>query len=280
LTKFLKLHGRAAFLAALLAFAGNTRADWEVLSTAILGTPAEGVSVIETNLERNTTEDSARLFAIIFDNRSHTLSVVDSPKPGKSRLSTTLESRQAIGGVNGGYFEPDFKPVGLVVAEGKTRQKFKTAKILTGIVATSPNGGVSIFRSNRFDPEPGAYSAAIQCGPMLLEDSAPLEGLNSQKIARRTAVATGPGQRCALIYLTSVTLADAAEILALPKILGAWAPTTALNLDGGSSSTLWARNIISLPEIKRVRNFLEVVPRQSYPPQRPPGDSPGTQFRR
>jgi len=61
--------------------------------------------------------------------------------------------------------------------------------------------------------------------------------------------------------LCSVTLADAAEILALPKILGSWAPSTALNLDGGSSSTLWARDIISLPEIKRVRNFLEVVPR-------------------
>jgi uncharacterized protein YigE (DUF2233 family) len=261
LPKFLKLHGRAAFLAALLAFGGNTRANWEILTTEILGTPAEGVTVIETNLQRNTPEDSARLVAIVFDNRSHTLRVVDSPKPGKSRLSSTLESRQAIGGVNGGYFEPDFKPSGLVVIEGKTRQKFKKAKILTGIVATSPKGGVSIFRSNRFDPKPGAYSEAIQCGPMLVEDSAPVEGLNSQKIDRRTAVATGPNQRCALIYMTSVTLADAAEILALPKILGAWTPATALNLDGGSSSTLWARDIISLPEIKRVRNFLEVVPR-------------------
>ncbi|MFM8981990.1 MAG: phosphodiester glycosidase family protein, partial [Spartobacteria bacterium] len=86
-------------------------------------------------------------------------------------------------------------------------------------------------------------------------------GMNSEKLARRTAVATGPNQRCALIYLTSITLADAAEILSLPKILSAWTPATALNLDGGSSSTLWARDIISLPEIKRVRNFLEVVPR-------------------
>jgi len=261
LPRFLKIHGRAAFFAALLAFVGNTRANWEILSTEILGNPAEGVSVIETNLQRNASEGSARLVAIVFDNRSHTLCVVDSPKPGKSRLSTTLESRQAIGGVNGGYFEPDFKPVGLVVSEGKIRQKFKKAKILTGIVATSPKGSVSIFRSNRFDPKPAAYSEAIQCGPMLIEDSAPVEGLNTQKIARRTAVATGPNHRCALIYLTSVTLADAAEILSLPKILGAWAPSTALNLDGGSSSTLWARDIISLPEIKRVRNFLEVVPR-------------------
>ncbi len=259
--RFLKLHGRAAFFAALLAFVGNTRANWEILSTEILGNPAEGVTVIETNLQRNASEGSARLVAIVFDNRSHTLRVVDSPKPGEASLSSILESRQAIGGVNGGYFEPDFTPVGLVVTEGKTRQNFKKAKLLSGIVATSAKGAVSIFRSSRFDPKPGAYLEAIQCGPMLIEKSAPVEGLNTQKIARRTAVATSPNHRCALIYLTSVTLADAAEILAIPKILGAWTPSTALNLDGGSSSTLWARDIISLPEIKRVRNFLEVVPR-------------------
>jgi len=252
LQKILKLHGRAAVLAALLAFLGNARAGWEILATEILGSPAEGVAVVETQLRRSDSEGSARLVAIVFNNRSHTLRVVDSPKPGELRLSSILESRKAIGGVNGGYFEPNFTPVGLVISAGKTSQNFKKAKLLSGIVATSPKGGVSIFRSS---------SEAIQCGPMLVEDSAPVEGLNSEKIARRTAVATGSGQRCALIYLTSVTLADAAEILSLPKILGAWTPTTALNLDGGSSSTLWARDIISLPEIKRVRNFLEVVPR-------------------
>lgn len=217
--------------------------------------------MIETNLQSLDPEGSARLVAIVLDNNSHTLRVVDSPKPGEASLSNILESRQTIGGVNGGYFEPDFTPVGLVVTEGKTRQIFKKAKLLSGIVATSPKGVVSIFRSSRFDPKPGAYQEAIQCGPMLVENSVPVAGLNSEKIARRTAVATGPNQRCALIYLTSITLADAAEILALPKILGTWTPATALNLDGGSSSTLWARDIISLPEIKRVRNFLEVVPR-------------------
>lgn len=259
--KILNIHGRAAVLAALLAFVGNARADWEILSTQILGSPAAGVSVVETQLQRKDSNGTARLVAVVFDNRSHTLRVVDSPKPGESRLSGILESRQAIAGVNGGYFEPDFTPVGLVVSKGKTRQNFKKAKILTGIVATSPKGGVSIFRSSRFDTKPGAYLEAIQCGPMLVENSAPVAGLNSEKIARRTAVATGPNQRCALIHMTSTTLADAAEILSLAKILGAWAPSTALNLDGGSSSTLWSRDIISLQEIKRVRNFLEVVAR-------------------
>ena len=250
---------RAAFVAALLAFCGTTRADWEILSTQILGTPADGVEVLETQLKRQNPDGHARLVAIVFNTRSHTIRVVDSPKPGETRLANLLESRQAIAGVNGGYFEPDFTPVGLVISEGKTRQKFKKAKILSGIVATSPKGTLSIFRSARFDPNPGAYREAIQCGPMLVENSTPVPGLNTEKIARRTAVATGPANQAALIYLTSVTLADAAEILSLPKIFGSWKPTLALNLDGGSSSSLWARNTISLPEIKRVRNFIEVT---------------------
>lgn len=248
-------------IAALLAFLGNLHAGWEIVATETLGSPAKGVEVLETRLHRKNPEGSARLVAIDFDNRWNTLRVIDSPNPGEASLSAVMESRLGIGGVNGGYFEADFTPVGLVISEGKTLQPFKKAKLLGGIVATSNRGVVSIFRSARFDPKTGAYREAIQCGPMLVENSTPVPGLNSKKIARRTAFAVGPEKRCSLIYLTSVTLADAAEILVLPKILGAWTPATALNLDGGSSSTLWARDIISLPEIKRVRNFLEVVPR-------------------
>ncbi len=253
--------GRAAFFAALLALLGNLEAGWEILSIQNLGHPAGGIQIVETRLERKEPAATARLVGIVFENRSHTLRVVDSPKPGEASLSSVLENKQAIGGVNGGYFEPDFTPVGLLVSQGKTRQKFKKAKLLSGILAVSPKGSISILRSHRFDPKPGAYREAIQCGPMLLEDAIPVPGLNSEKIARRTVAATGPGQRCGLIYITSVTLADAAEILTIPKVLGGWSPTAALNMDGGSSSALWARDTISLPEIKRVRNFLEVVPR-------------------
>jgi hypothetical protein len=39
---------------------------------------------------------------------------------------------------------------------------------------------------------------------------------------------------------------DAARILALPSILDTWKPKTAINLDGGSSSGMWAANSISL----------------------------------
>ena len=62
----------------------------------------------------------------------------------------------------------------------------------------------------------------------------------------------------------TVTLADTARILTLPGILGDWRPATALNLDGGSSSGLWAATSpapVSLPEFGHVRNYIGIAPR-------------------
>jgi len=250
----------SAIIAVLFVLPAIALGDWTVVSSKTTPGAAKGIEVVETELSRAEPAGTARVVAVVLDNRAHTLRVVESPKPGEAALADVMESHDALAGVNGGYFEPDFTPVGLVVAQGKTRQPFKKAKLLGGIVAVSPKGAVSILRSGRFDPKPGTYREALQCGPMLVENSSPVVGLNAGKIARRTAVATGPGGRVALIYLTSVTLADAAKILAAPKTLGPWKPASALNLDGGSSSGLWARGVISRPEIKRVRNFLAVVP--------------------
>jgi hypothetical protein len=99
---------------------------------------------------------------------------------------------------------------------------------------------------------------------MLVEGEHPTAGLNQERSARRTIVATDGRGRWALIYLTSVTLADAARILTTPSALGDWVPTSALNLDGGSSSGLWAATSpaqVSLSEFGHVRNYIGIVPR-------------------
>jgi hypothetical protein len=250
----------AGLLAAtLLAAAAPLHAGWEIDSTKTLGSPAPGVTVVET--ECSNGEKTARLTSILFSDKTHTLRVIDSPAPGNATLENTLKHHAAIAGVNGGYFEPDFTPVGLAIADSKTLSRFKQAKLLGGIAGTTPKGAVTIIRSYAYATEKPAFAEAIQCGPMLVREGTPVPGLESTRIARRTAIATAPKNRCALLRLTSCTLADAAEILSLPGILGTWTPQTALNLDGGTSTALWAANTTSLPEIKRVRNFLALFPR-------------------
>lgn len=250
-----------AVLAAVLfcLTAPAAQAQWAVTASRSLGFPRPGLEIIESECKNG--DSTARVTAIVFREKAFTLRVVDSPSPGSAILENTLRHAGVPAGVNGGYFHPDFTPIGLVVSEGKTIHPYEKAKLLSGIVGSDSQGRITIRRSSDYLRKQPSFREAIQCGPMLVEGGKPVAGLNATRIARRTAAATGSEGRAALAYITSVSLEDAAQILALPHLFGSWAPHTALNLDGGTSSGLWADTVVSLPEIKRVRNFLGVVPR-------------------
>jgi len=249
----LAFHAAMAFTILTLA------ADWNVVSASGLGEPAPGVELIETHCVNGN--QTARVTALCFNDKNHTLRVVDSPSPGSATLANTLSYAKAIGGVNGGYFHKDYRPVGLVVSDGKTLHGFESAKLLSGLLAVMPDGRVAILRSGEYEPTKSPLLQALQCGPMLVEGGCIVSGLNDLRIARRTILAKGVRGETALIYMSSVTLADAARILALASVLDTWKPRTAINLDGGSSSGLWTSKGFSLPEIARVRNFLGIFPR-------------------
>ncbi len=244
---------------ALLTTILSAGAEWSIVSATGLGSPSPGVEVIETRCVNGN--QTARVTALCFNDKNHTLRVIDSPSPGNATLANTLNNAKVVAGVNGGYFHKDYRPVGLMISDGKTINGFEKAKLLSGLVGVKQDGHVSILRSGEYDSGKSQLLQAIQCGPMLVEDDQLVEGLNEERIARRTVVAKGNRGETALIYISSVTLADAARILALPSILDTWKPKIAINLDGGSSSGMWAENGISLTEIVRVRNFLAIVPR-------------------
>ncbi|MBE2204316.1 MAG: phosphodiester glycosidase family protein [Chthoniobacterales bacterium] len=248
---------QAASLASVAA-AGN--AVWNVTETADLGTLPGGGIVRRAELA--TPQTTAKLTAIVFQSKAYSLRVVDSDSPGRTKLAASLQAAGCVAGVNGGYFHEDFRPVGLVIENGVEIHPFERAGLLAGILALRGKQW-EIVRSAAFKNSPDVKQA-VQCGPMLVEAGHPTAGLNAVRSARRTIAATDGRGQWALIYLTSVTLAEAAEILLTPGVLGNWKPVTALNLDGGSSSGLWAASDpteISLPEFGQVRNFVGIVPR-------------------
>lgn len=244
-----------------MAMAAHSQAEWKITESNLLDSPAPGVSVIEIQCRNDSL--IARVTCATFEEKAYTLRVIDSPDPGRATLATVLSKSQVIAGVNGAYFHANYTPVGLVVADGKTKHPFEKAKLLSGILTVRSDGSISIIRSGQFSAKAPPPAQALQCGPMLVEKTKPVAGLNDKKSARRTAVATGPKGKIAIVYISSVTLADAAQILSLPNLFESWRPTTALNLDGGSSSGFWTRSGTHLPEIKRVRNFLAIAPRKN-----------------
>ncbi|MDX2080811.1 MAG: phosphodiester glycosidase family protein [Terrimicrobiaceae bacterium] len=247
-------------VATLLALAVLPATAWDVQSREVLAAPARSLEICETRL--GNPDRPVTVTSIVFGERAFTLRVVDSPSPGESRLAPTLEEVGAVAGVNGGYFHSDQRPVGLMIVDGREIHPFQRAKLLSGVLEVRA-GKIAIVRSSRFSPARDVREA-IQCGPMLVDGGEAVAGLNAVTSARRTVVATDGRGRWALAYLTSVTLADAAGILLTPGVFGDWTPRTALNLDGGGSSGLWAAGppVVSRPEFSRVRNFIGVVPRR------------------
>jgi uncharacterized protein YigE (DUF2233 family) len=254
--------GMKTFLAAAIPLAmavSNALGGWVTGESIPLADPSKGLSVWE--IPARNSDRSATLTAIIFNSRHYTLRVVDSPSPGVSKLAAVMAEGGFAAGVNGGYFHDDFRPVGLVISEGKEIHRFEKAKLLSGIVEVR-KGRIGIVRSSQFQPST-SVTEALQCGPMLVDRGAAVAGLNDERRARRTIVATDGEGRWALIYLTSVTLADAAQILTAAEWPAGWTTSKALNLDGGSSSGLWANaapSPVTRPEFGHVRNFLAVVP--------------------
>ena len=251
--------GRLAALVLALGIA-HGHAEWTLTSSEVLATPARGLVVRESRVSNGSAQ--VTLTAILFSEKSHSLRVVDSPNPGQTRMAEVFAASEVVAGVNGGYFHDDLRPVGLVVSNGQQIHGFEKAKLLSGILTVRP-GKTEIVRSAQFEVGKNLREA-LQCGPMLLEDGHAVPGLNSERLARRTVVATDSRSRWALIYLTSVSLADAARILLVPGTLGDWTPAAALNLDGGGSSGLWADASpapISRPEFSYVRNYIGIVPK-------------------
>ncbi|MEI6279534.1 MAG: phosphodiester glycosidase family protein [Verrucomicrobiae bacterium] len=235
----------------------SASAAWEVTETVRLGSLPKGGAVVQTQVAEGHL--TACVTAIIFSARSYSLRVVESPSPGSTKLAGVLAAAGCVAGVNGGYFQADFRPVGLVIAAGREVHAFEKAKLLAGVLAVRGRG-IEIVRAARFKNS-GDVREAIQCGPVLVENGSPTTGLNAERSARRTIVATDGHGQWALIYITSVTLADSARILTTPGVLRGVA--TALNLDGGSSSGLWAASTpspVSLPELGHVRNYLGIAP--------------------
>lgn len=248
-------------LAALLAFCAETVcAAWTVAEKADLGTLPAGAQVRKWTFRNG--EQSAVLTAVIFSENDYRVAVEDNPS-ASGRLEDSAPRAKAEAGINGGYFHQDMTPLGLVIIDGKTRHSFEKAKLLSGILVQHAKS-LRLIRSENHNQDTNTI-AAIQAGPWLVDKGRAVAGLNAVKRARRTIVATDGKGKWALISLSPVTLADAAGVLRAAPLFGENSAANALNLDGGSSTALWADlrpNPLSIPEFGAVRNYVVIIPRK------------------
>ena len=253
----------SAALVLLVAAATTARADWTTTSAQIESTP-DGVQhrhAVLTNLE---TSAHAVIDLALFSTKSCTLRVIDQANAPRRDLAYVMQRENCLAGVNGGYFDSDYAPIGLLIVDGKTIAPLRRARLITGVLIASSRG-VQIMRTHEFSRQPESNSA-VQCGPFLVDLGRRVRGLEEMRESRRTFAAVAKSDRAALGFCSEISLARLAEILGSMQLADDFKISRALNLDGGSSSGFWfARegHAFSVPEQKTVRDFVAVVPRGS-----------------
>jgi uncharacterized protein YigE (DUF2233 family) len=246
----------------ILAIAATAQADWTIVSSNSEA-GRDGVAHKHVILENAAGRERVTVDLAIFSTKTCTLRLLQNENGGVG-LSEAMDHEQSLAGVNGGYFDEGFAPIGLRVANGKMIAPLKRARLITGVLIASARG-VQIVRAREFSVRRSGVTTAIQCGPFLVDLAKPIGGLNSENRARRTFAATTKGNLALLGFCSRVSLAELSKILATSSVADDLKIEGALNLDGGSSSGFWfARengSEFSIPEQKPVRDFVAVIPR-------------------
>jgi len=251
-----KMQVSAGFL--VCALAATASAEWIEKNSRDENSFDGRVVHRHIDLAESETDNRAIVDLALFSTKSCRLRVIDNADG--VNLSDAMRRTNCIAGINGGYFDPNFAPLGLRIIDGKVTSRLTRGRLMSGVLAS--DNAIHIFRVAEFSLS-RKPSAAIECGPFLVDLAKPVRGLEATRAARRTFAATGSGDRAALGFCSDATLADLARILAVP--LGDLKIQRALNLDGGSSSGFWFRrnggNAFAIPEEKTVRDFVGIMPR-------------------
>jgi exopolysaccharide biosynthesis protein len=233
-------------------------AEWRVLDRQ----PAEPAEGAPFRLKVTDGSKTAELLLIVARSNAFSFRVVSNDDGRYGSVEDAATAAEAVAGVNGGYFQPDGTPVGLLISDNRTVHKFETARLISGVFFVQ-DGKPGLVRSQRFGKLKNV-SQAIQCGPFLLEKGRSPVGLNDDRTAPRTFVFMGNDSVWGLGICRSVTLAEMSQILALHDLVSHSSLSSALNLDGGSSTQFWGRkgeDAISSSALAVVADYLLLVRR-------------------
>jgi Phosphodiester glycosidase len=213
-----------------------------------------------------STDEGPAVDGYVFraDPRILRMTVLDARRADRSvaRVAVLRQESQAYLVVNGGFFDENAQPLGLVVGDGKQTSPLR--KVDQGVFLISM-GKPMILHSR--DPLPEPLDTAVQSGPRLVVDGRALQ-LKPQ-ISRRSSICLpGDGTVLVVVIPRPVSLSDLARSLvrqATDGGLGCW---SALNLDGGPSTQLSVATPGFNLEVDGgwgVPNGLAVLPRSTTP---------------
>lgn len=180
--------------------------------------------------------DKQSVSVLEVDLRKAKLRVVDAT--GKERTSALAAKTRAVAAVNGGYFNGKGDPVGLLKIDGK----------ILGDANERPAIGVDAKDRVLIRASPGSWKDAVHAmgaGPMLVEEGkVRVGGGFGHEKSRHPRTAAGLAAKSRLILVAvdgRVPEALGMTCEELAKLMIDLGCHTAINLDGGGSTTMWVR---------------------------------------
>ncbi|MEM7383363.1 MAG: phosphodiester glycosidase family protein [Verrucomicrobiota bacterium] len=260
----MKIPSLAGFL--LFATVSLLPAGWKLESNkALHRAPDKAFTILEKKVKHGPSEKrTLTVRGLLFDARQCRLRVLDQgsgDQPRFRNLGQAMATDTFIAGTNGGYFDPEMKPLGLVIADGKRAHRFQNAKLLTGVVLSDQHQPSLLWRKEFSDSK--SLTQLIQAGPRLVSRAHPIPGLSDRKLRRRTFIATDQRHFWFLGTTSHATLAEMGQLLSHQALFPELKIQRALNLDGGSSTGLWLAPQSDFRgsyqrEMGRVRNFIGI----------------------
>lgn len=189
-------------------------------------------------IKRNSSENSLDLYFIKFNPRKVKIKILKSSFYGEKIQS--VESLAGKSGafciINGGFFDENYNPIGVLISNGKILQPLPT--VGNSSVFCVKNGEPRIIHRANFGYN--GVAEALQSGPRLMYDgknTIGAQGLND--ISRRSGIGLDYNNNV-VIYATD-TIFDGLSFNELRSILKRPSINlkTALNLDGGRSTQLY-----------------------------------------
>jgi hypothetical protein len=201
------------------------------LLAAVLGSGTPWRTVAPGAEHLQLEDGELRLELLRFDLEKYRPEVVVLGSERPRTASALREQIGAVAAVNGGFFDEQWRPLGLRIATGKTINGLRP-RVDWGVLLVRA-GRAEIIHSRDFHADPTILQA-IQVGPRLLAGGQALK--LKHQLARRTAVALDRDGRS----LTLVTADDPADAQELADALVRLGFDAALMFDGGPSSQLSA----------------------------------------
>ncbi|OGO96221.1 MAG: hypothetical protein A3F41_05335 [Coxiella sp. RIFCSPHIGHO2_12_FULL_44_14] len=210
---------------------------------------------------------SKKIHAFRIDLKRYPLMLVTAHQQQQSSFFVTQAAPlwEALVAINGGFFTPRFQPLGLRIQNGKILSPLKKTPWWGIFIMQNHRAQIVGNPHYRYSPH---IRIAIQAGPRLVIDGR-IPSLKGGLAARSALCLTKKGDLLILITDNlTLTTREFATILQSPEKQGGLACYNALNLDGGTSSQLYAAVRSWRLAIDSVRPVADMIVVTSPTPQK------------